>query len=307
MELKSAFDNYLRLLSANPVHPVEDTVRQIRTVAERSECTPQFSHLVKETRAGFARNPDREGDESWQFSVQHVLRRARIYADALDGVPSTEKLFQRFAAAFTPREIITDILAPLESVQFSGDVCLDFGAFRVTKFSKQELSKITESDTREIFYPDSTLDMRLLSQYWWLVVRERGEPGYAGQCLSIKSDFREQPVERFYREFPSSVQHALQSLVLYDWSCDQISSADPKDIGRYLPGGQVAWFRFSLPSSCDLGEAYLVPPLGHRTSPPLHLSLFSTVTALRMANVPYSTSTLAPPHSLAALPSTKVS
>ena len=264
MELKSAFNNYLRLLSANPVHPVEDRVRQIRTVAERSECTPQFSHLVEEIRARFAKNPDREGDESWQSSVQHVLRRARIYADALDGVLSTEKLFHRFDAAFTPGEIITDILAPLESVQFSGDVCFDFGAFRVTKFSKQELSAITESDTREIFYPDSTLDMRLLSQYWWLVVRERVEPGYAGQCLSIEIEFREQPVERRYGEFPSSVQHALRSLVLYDWNCDRIPA------GKCTPstGQELGLYKRE---SRDVMEPYCAPALGPKPRlPDLH-------------------------------------
>ena len=268
-ELERALRNYLRLLSINPPHPANDRVRQIRTVAERSERTPQFSHLAKETKASFAKNPDREGDESWRFSVHHVLRRARIYTDALDGVPS-EDLLQRFAAAFTRKEITTDILAPLESVQFSGDVCLDFDAFRVTKFSKEELSKVTESDTRDIFYPDSTLDMRLLSQYWWLVVRERGEPGYAGQCLSIKVDFGEQPVERFCREFPSSVHHALRSLVLYDWNCDRIL-ADQKDIDRYLPEGQDGWFRFSLPFILRSGGSPFGPP--DRAPDLSHLSL----------------------------------
>ena len=77
-ELERALRNYLRLLSINPPHPAKDRVRQIRTLAEGSECTLQFSHLAKATKARFAKNPDHEGDESWRISVQHVLRRARM-------------------------------------------------------------------------------------------------------------------------------------------------------------------------------------------------------------------------------------
>ena len=190
MALQTAFKGYLALLTINPVqrddgkrrlYLVQNRVHQIRTMAERSECTPQFTRLVKETKSQYAKRPDRERDDSWRSSIRHVLQRARIYADALDGDRSDEQLFRRFVAAFTRSESNTDFLAPLEYVAFSADAPLDFGSFRVKKFSEQELITITENDTREIFYPESTLeDTRLLCQYWWLVVSEKSEPDYAG-------------------------------------------------------------------------------------------------------------------------------
>ncbi len=233
---------------------------QIRAMAERSEPTPLFTRLVKETKAKYAKCPDREEDDNWRRSVEHVLRRARIYADALDGNRSAEELFRSFVAAFTGSDISTDILAPLEGVEFSPDAPLDFDSFRVTKFSEQELSTIIENDTREIFYPDSTLDMHLLSQYWWLVASEKNQPCYAGQLFKLLEVESGQSVERSYGHFPSAIARVLQALVLYDW--DGISRADPRDVGRYLLDGQDSyrWLGFTLPFVLRSGGSLFRPP-----------------------------------------------
>ena len=273
MALQTAFEGYLALLAINPVHRddgkrrlylVQNRVHQIRALAEKSECTPQFARLVKETKSRYAKHPKREGDDSWRSSIRHALRRARIYANALDGGRSDEELFQRFVAAFTGSEGNTDFLAPLEYVAFSADAPLDFGSFRVMKFSEQELITITENDTREIFYPESTLDTRLLSQYWWLVVSEKSEPDYAGQHLVLTADlFRRVPVERHYGHFPSAVERVLKTLVLYDWDYDRhaISDADRTDVGRYTLNGQKdRWFGFDLPFVLRSGGSLFRPP-----------------------------------------------
>ena len=271
MVLRTAFDDYIAFLASNPVNrdgddrkpfPVQGRMHPIRTTAERGECTQQFIRLVKRTKAQYAKNPDYERDDSWQSSVQHVLRRARIYADALDGACSTEKLFQRFDAAFSPSVIITDTLAPLEFVEFSADGPFEFGTFRVMKFSQQELKTILENDTREIFWSDSTLDTRLLSKYWWLVVSEKSEPDYAGQLFDIDiSEFLGRPVERRYGNFPPGVERALKALVLYDWDSDSFSYSKPRDIGRYLLDKENdGWFGFNLPFVLRSGGSLYCPP-----------------------------------------------
>ena len=89
--------------------------------------------------------------------------------------------------------------------------------------------------------------MHLLSQYWWLVVREINEPCYAGQHLKISPLEFQPTVERHYGHFPSAVACALQTLVLYDWDFDGISWADPRDVSRYLLDGQDRWLGFTLP------------------------------------------------------------
>ncbi len=270
MSLKTAFDHYLELLSRSKVSRAEketglalfqSRVHQIRAMAERSERTPRFTRLVKETKARYAKRPDREQDDSWRLFVKHVLRRARIYADALDGGHSVEELFQNFVAAFTPSETIAKIMAPLEYVEFSADASLNFGSFCISKFPEQQLSTIVENDTRKIFYPDSTLNnMHLLSQYWWLVANEKSQPCYAGQHLVLTGDeFQKEPVRRHYGHFPQAVRNVLQTLVLYDW--DGNSCADPGDVGRYLLDNQEGrWFGFNLPFFLRSGGSLFRPP-----------------------------------------------
>ncbi len=270
MALRTAFDDYLAFLTSNPVNrdgddrkpsPVQGRMHPIRTTAERGECTTQFTRLVKRTKVQFAKDPDGEGDDRWRSSVQNVLRRARIYADTLDGAHSAEKLFQRFDAAFSRSEIITDTLAPLEFVEFSADGPFEFGTFRVMKFSELELRTIIENDTREIFWPDSTLDTPLLSQYWWLVVSGKRDPDYAGQLFEI-TEFLEGPVvERRYGNFPPDVERALKALVLFDWDFVGISYPGPRDIDRYLPDIQNnGWFGFNLPFVLRSGGSLYCPP-----------------------------------------------
>ena len=270
MALQSAFDIYLAYFSRNAVKKDGDAKNsevaknrglQIRGIVERSESTGLFTRLVKETQYQFSNRPGyvRDG-HNWRIRVQNVLRRSRIYASAITNEGSPEEHFQSFVSVFSAKEIITNFLAPLEFVQFSKNVPLEFGSFRVKKFSVQELATILENDTRIIFYPDSTVDIRLLSNYWWLVVSERSQLSDLNRIPGIELIER-QPVERTYSDFPSGIFDALQPLVLYDWTWELTSRKGRRDIDRYLLEKQTdRWFGFDMPFLIQSGGSLIYPP-----------------------------------------------
>ena len=266
MALQSAFNDYIGILAEDNelvgqedgrLYILRDRTRRIRSLVERCERTSQFRRLVKETKTEYAEHPDREGDDSWQSSVSHVLRRSRIYAAVNGGDHSSNELLKRFVDAFAGVECTAVFMAPLEAVEFSANRPLEFGSFQIRKFSREEFSTITENDTRSLFYEESVLDIRLLSQYWWLVVPYVPKSIYPGQRFKI--NVLRYPVERRYSSFPTPVERILQSLVLYDWGTNL--DANPNNGRRYGPleDSQI-WLGFSLPFVMSFGGSLFGPP-----------------------------------------------
>ena len=225
---------------------------------EKYEQTLEFRNLVKKTRANYAEYPDREGYDIWHTSVGNVLRRSRIYADVFDSDYCPNHLLKRFKEGIAGGGSAAVILAPLESVEFSADCPLEFDSFAIRRFSREELSTITENDTRALFYEESVLDIGLLSQYWWLSVPYVPESKYPGQRFKI--NILRFPVERQYSPFPPPVERILQTLVLYDW--DANSDADPSSQRRYDPlEDSRRWLGFNLPFVMRCGGSLFGPPV----------------------------------------------
>ena len=110
MALQTTFEDYMAILADykecgggedSRLFILRDRERQIRAFVERCERTFEFRRLVKETKAAYAKRPDREAYDIWQTSVAHVLRRSRIYADVFDSDYCPKDLFKRLEDAFT--------------------------------------------------------------------------------------------------------------------------------------------------------------------------------------------------------------
>ena len=149
------------------------------------------------------------------------------------------------------------LLAPLEYVQFTSDDPLEFGSFRIQKYSEQELNAITENETRMLFYSVSTLDLGLLSQYWWIVAHYKTESSYPGPSFNFpRPDIS---VERNFSRFPPTIERILQTLVLYDW--DKNGLLNRGDIQHYIVEENTRrWFGFSLPCIIRCGGSLFGPP-----------------------------------------------
>ena len=214
--------------------------------------------MVKKTRANYAEYPDCEGYDIWHTSVGNVLRRSRIYADVFDSDYCPNHLLKRFKEGIAGGGSAAVILAPLESVEFSADCPLEFDSFAIRRFSREELSTITENDTGALFYEESVLDISLLSQYWWLSVPYVPELGYPGQEFRI--NLSRAPIERQFSTFPPPVERILKTLILYDW--DANSGADRSNKSRYdLLEDSRLWLGFHLPFVLRCGGSLFGPPV----------------------------------------------
>jgi hypothetical protein len=200
----------------------------------------------------------------FELLVKTFFRRSRIYLDAYKQRQlSVDSAFESFSESFTPRKVEKRYIAPIEGVGFS-EHCLDFGRFRIKKFSEEEVNKIFENDVNEAFYPQAKVDAKGLASY---------------HCLEVSSVYRiETPGAEFlegfsgsrklgpkFTTFPEPLEQPLSKLVLYDWKRgDSIRVIKKTSFAD-------AWARFTIPCIFEVDGNLLKQPM-HESKIPIQES-----------------------------------
>lgn len=113
-------------------------------------------------------------ESKWRYAVENVLRRSGFYIKILekklhDPLEEFEKYLQVFRSS--ERKII--YLAPLEYVSFEQDD-IDFGNFRIKRFSRDDLDAVLGNSINEIFYPRAALEIEEIEDYWFIYFEQTG-------------------------------------------------------------------------------------------------------------------------------------
>jgi hypothetical protein len=129
---------------------------------------------------------------------------------------------------------------------------LEFGTFRIQKFSKRELDELIDQDTRETFYPDARLNTDLASDYWFVVEKSTTDHGLSVMGKHAGLPFAPMEVKR---KLPDRV---IQLLALHEWT--------PKWIQEDWTGDERFWMGFTVPFSFTVNDDVFERP---RFIPPL--------------------------------------
>lgn len=124
-------------------------------------------------------------------------------ADHVAAVLRVQLLMDRFQAMF---------IAPIELVELSKDI-LEFGAYKIQRFSTKELDELLANDIRRAYYPSAVIDTDLLAEYHFLVATGTVEVRPLFDLASV-FDVR---VKHVYSNLPESIERAMYPLVLHNW------------------------------------------------------------------------------------------
>lgn len=167
------------------------------------------------------------------FRLQNYFKRSRLYLDIINGKPVDIKdRFEELWSAFNKREVKKITIRPIDNVSFSRPL-IDFGKFKIQRFSKDELNVLLEQEVCEAFYPYAVVDTEKLSSCWHIITEsmEQGsndDLGNLGFTLNVEDAFRVQ------RTFPD---RTLQLLALFDWgNASEPPSPDKKDLDLWHLG-----------------------------------------------------------------------
>jgi len=196
--------------------------RRVEELEKRNE----FRNLVAEARGTFAGEYHNKSNEHvWHYHIHNFFCQSGYYLDVMHGkMLNKEAGLSAFSAAFQGHESRITYFIPLELVSFAQDL-MDFGTFKVRRFSAEEWGNLLRNRINRVFYPYAAMDddaLELLSHYWFICVEVTSPVEHIG-LIHIPSGptttllFRGL-AQRYYTAYPESVESTLRLLCLFDWS-----------------------------------------------------------------------------------------
>ena len=221
--------------AASPKLAYLDPASRLRSIVDKAERSSRFGDLcsalarvLNKKDQNTSRGAMSPYDEAMASSclvmassgLGNFFRRSRFYLTAFNGERlSTTEMFNHFWSSLLHRQVKTTILRILDDVEFASRV-LDFGIFKIQKFTKNELEVLTDKQVNDVFYPYARLDTNVLSQDWLLVnvhTENRGVKAKTDPSGATTADFNQWQWEAVKPQVPDS---SIQLLAMHEWTPD---------------------------------------------------------------------------------------
>jgi Apea-like HEPN len=209
-------------------------IYRLRSLVEKLESSPYFKNLFSVVVTAL------NGDSLYALfinsSLKSFFRRSQFYADIYEKKKVNKDLFDLFWSLLPMRKVKTTRLRLIGRARFQSRN-LNCGQFRIQRFTKERLDRLIDRPTRSLFYPDSEVDTKRLSRFWFVVEETVAELDLISWLVTGSID-RSDPVERTVPD------QAIQLLALQEASARWFG---PLWIGVTLP--------FSFEATDDLFAA----------------------------------------------------
>ncbi len=223
---------------------------QICTIVEQLEKSEEFSRLVSDFSVAFGGKPINKSalssasyyrtDSIPRYRLKNFFRRSKLYIKFFENnFEDVDVYFEHLWSGSNGRKVETTSFRLLEGVSFP-ESDIDFGKFKIQKFSKSELDKLVDNQLNQIFYPYAELDTKELQNCWFIVEKS---------CKTYPK-FEEWPEildESFLvsRTFPD---RTIQLLSLFEWENKSFISGDDND------DMILGWLKFLVPWSFHISD-----------------------------------------------------
>lgn len=211
------------LIILGPLRP-----RHFMDVIEKLERSAEFIGLG----AIFSNAYGGGSSQSAIYRLQNYFRRSRVYLDIINGnfPVDINGRFEGLWSAFNERTVKEITIQPINAIDFHEDL-IDFGEFKIQKFSKDVLDILLDQEVCEAFYPHAVVDTETFSEVWH-IIEECVESKAKENLRIIELGFTWEDTFRVQRTFPD---RTLQLLALFDWgNASTRTSAKRKE--------EVFWF-----------------------------------------------------------------
>ena len=190
--------------------------------------------------------------------LEHYFRNSNFYFDIFEGsLADSNSFFEKLWDLSNKRTIKKTNFHILEDVGFP-ERCIDFGSFKIQKFSKNELDFFVNNKINKIFYPYSLIDSEDLKDRWFVVTNTEKTLQRVHEWGII--DFNDETFQ-ISRDFP---EHTMQLLSLFDW--EVVGKFSKK---KYELNEIYGLINFSTPWDFSITDDCLKGPLHHRELPEL--------------------------------------
>ena len=224
---------------------------QICTIVEQLEKLEEFSRLVSDFSVAFGGKPIKKSvlssvsycrnDSIHRYRLKNFFRRSKLYIKiAENNFKNVDVYFEHLWSASNGRKVKTTSFRLLEGVSFP-EFDIDFGKFKIQKFSKSELDKLVDNQLNQAFYPYAELDTKELQNFWFIVEKSYITYPKIDEWSEINLD----ESLLVSRTFPDKT---IQLLSLFEWENKSLMSGDDND------DMILGWLKFSVPWSFHISD-----------------------------------------------------
>jgi hypothetical protein len=263
-QVDQAFTSYLKHATAVLQQPQSlkqrmtrvayiDPGARLRTLVEEAEDSAEFAELSSAMHQALPQQNYSDG------MLKTFLRRSRFYLRAFNGEQlSPDELFNRLCSGLFQRSVKTTIMRILVGVNFASRV-VDCGAFKIQKFTKDELDVLTEKEINDVFYPFARMDTNILSQYWLLVEEYSSNLGVSNVATDPSTNEPDSAewFDEWFDEFLSvklqTPDRAIQLLAIHDWTPDY-TEEDLKEMAVGLETIKQNWPGLTVPNRFEFSD-----------------------------------------------------
>ncbi len=162
---------------------------------------------------------------AWKDAIKNFFRRSSCYLNIINKEDiDFELLFGDYLKSFRKEKTQVAYFAIIESVYFSKKT-MDFGSFKIRRFSVLELDTVFNRTINEIFYPFAIIDSKRLQDYWFICVTDNEI--FTEYYFDL--DLNKVNIVKFdHSNFTKPVELALKKFSLFDWQLDFTRDSDEK-------------------------------------------------------------------------------
>jgi len=178
-------------------------------------------------------------------TLKTFFRRSRFYSSAFASKQQDpQEYFNQFWSGLFHREVKITILKILDEVEFIRRL-INFGAFRIQRFTREDLDTLINREVMDTFYPQATIDTGVLSQHSLLIAdwtEVRGEDAKTTPPVDVSTyqDWSWLQVQ------PKTPDLMIQLLAIHEWTPDLTEdeclemSTDIGEIQTLWPGPSIS-------------------------------------------------------------------
>lgn len=224
---------------------------EFRDTIDHLEKSREFSSLVQTMRSTVMAAGYHKGNLSfWRYAIRSALRRSGVYMRLGNAQRVFSKaMLHRLVGLFERKDRSITYLAPMEYVSLSA-TRISVETFEIRTFSKAELDSLLDISVRQLFYPWAVIDTSVLSDYWFIVVREKRPILPIGKINIDLASVGKVSVQ--YSPYPP-LERAIQRLVFFDWQPDYTRGKSEKEEWQ-------GWLGFHIPFVLKVSDNLLEAP-----------------------------------------------
>ena len=231
---------------------------RLRTLVEEAEDSAEFAELSSAMHQALPQQNYTEG------MLQTFFRRSRFYLRAFKGEQlSPDELFNRLCSELFQRSVKITIMRILVGVNFASRV-IDCGAFKIQKFTKDELDILTGKEVNDVFYPLARMDTNILSQYWLLVEEYSSDRGVNSVATDSSTNEAAFDFDALFDELSAvkleTPDRPIQLLAIHDWTPDY-TEEELNEMQTNIEAIKHAWHGITVPNRFEFSDDLFREPV----------------------------------------------